>query len=168
MDQAIVIRPRFAPGRRIIAVVTSMEIWIFPWSDGPGGTDSVRYPGAGGRPVGEGTGQPRASAVCDGAVPHPAVYLCGNCDGLVLRFLRQMSWMSAFTRLSAHPPGDTIASWRMSWGFPDWRDFPALRAALRETYRSSALGCGRCLPFWRRSTSSSFTEVSPPGRAWRR
>lgn len=72
MDQAIVIRPRFAPGRRIIAVsdVHGNLDFFRGLMDRVGLTPSD-HPGAGGRPVGEGTGQPRASAVCDGAVPHP-------------------------------------------------------------------------------------------------
>ena len=100
---------------------------------------------------------------------HTVYPLCGNCDGLVLRFLRQMSWMSAFTPLicpsTRRAPS---ASWRMSWGFRTGGIFLPCGPLCGRRIRSSALGCGRCLPFWRRSTSSSFTEVSPPGRAWRR
>jgi hypothetical protein len=70
MDQAVVIRPRFEPGRRIIAV-----------SDVHGNLDFFRglMDQVGLTPsdilvlVGDllEKGQPRPAAVCDGAVPHP-------------------------------------------------------------------------------------------------
>ena len=88
MDQAIVIRPRFAPGRRIIAVsdvhgnldffrglmdrvgLTPSDILVLVGDlleKGPDSLALLRY-------------------VMELSRTHTVYPLCGNCDGLVLRF----------------------------------------------------------------------------------
>ena len=161
MDQAIVIRPRFAPGRRIIAVsdvhgnldffrglmdrvgLTPSDILVLVGDlleKGPDSLALLRY-------------------VMELSRTHTVYPLCGNCDGLVLRF---------FETDELDERRAPSASWRMSWGFRTGGIFLPCGPLCGRRIRSSAPGCGRCLLFWRRSTSSSFTAASPPGRAWRR
>lgn len=91
MDQAVVIRPRFEPGRRIIAV-----------SDVHGNLDFFR-------------------GLMDqvGLTPSDILVLVGDL------------LYSAY--LPIHPES-TIRQLAEELGFSNWRDFPALRAALREAY----------------------------------
>ena len=137
MDQAIVIRPRFAPGRRIIAVsdvhgnldffrglmdrvgLTPSDILVLVGDlleKGPDSLALLRY-------------------VMELSRTHTVYPLCGNCDGLVLRFFETDELDERFysAYLPIHPES-TIRQLADELGFPDWRDFPALRAALRETY----------------------------------
>ena len=62
---------------------------------------------------------------------HTVYPLCGNCDGLVLRFFDTDELDGRF--YSIHPES-TIRQLAEELGFSNWRDFPALRAALREAY----------------------------------
>ena len=66
---------------------------------------------------------------------HTVYPLCGNCDGLVLRFFDTDELDGRFysAYLPIHPES-TIRQLAEELGFSNWRDFPALRAALREAY----------------------------------
>lgn len=137
MDQAVVIRPQFAPGRRIIAVsdvhgnldffrglmdqvgLNPSDILVLVGDlleKGPDSLALLRY-------------------VMELSRTHTVYPLCGNCDGLVLRFFEtdelDQRFYSAY--LPIHPES-TIRQLAEELGFPDWRDFPGLRAALRESY----------------------------------
>ena len=137
MDQAVVIRPRFEPGRRIIAVsdvhgnldffrglmdqvgLTPSDILVLVGDlleKGPDSLALLRY-------------------VMELSRTHTVYPLCGNCDGLVLRFFDTDELDGRFysAYLPIHPES-TIRQLAEELGFSNWRDFPALRAALREAY----------------------------------
>lgn len=61
--------------------------------------------------------------------------LCGNCDGLVLRFFEDDSWDSGFftTYLPAHPES-ILRQLAAEMDFENWADLPAFRTALRRRY----------------------------------
>lgn len=63
---------------------------------------------------------------------HTVYPLCGNCDGLVLRFFEDDSWDSGFftTYLPAHPES-ILRQLADEMCFPNWNDLPAFRTALR-------------------------------------
>ena len=137
MDQAVVIRPWFEPGRRIIAVsdvhgnldffrglmdqvgLTPSDILVLVGDlleKGPDSLALLRY-------------------VMELSRTHTVYPLCGNCDGLVLRFFDTDELDGRFysAYLPIHPES-TIRQLAEELGFSNWRDFPALRAALREAY----------------------------------
>lgn len=66
---------------------------------------------------------------------HTVYTLCGNCDGLVLRFFEDDSWDTGFfsTYLPAHPES-TLRQLADELHFDRWEDLPALRTALRQAY----------------------------------
>ena len=66
---------------------------------------------------------------------HTVYPLCGNCDGLVLRFFEDDNWDTGLftTYLPAHPES-TLRQLADEMGFSNWSDLPAFRAALREAY----------------------------------
>lgn len=66
---------------------------------------------------------------------HTVYPLCGNCDGLVLRFFLtdQLDGPFFSSYLPAHPES-TLRQLADEMGFADWQDLPALRAALRTRY----------------------------------
>ena len=137
MDQAVVFRPRFEQGRRIIAVsdvhgnldffrglmdqvgLTPSDILVLVGDlleKGPDSLALLRY-------------------VMELSRTHTVYPLCGNCDGLVLRFFDTDELDGRFysAYLPIHPES-TIRQLAEELGFSNWRDFPALRAALREAY----------------------------------
>ena len=63
---------------------------------------------------------------------HTVYPICGNCDGLVLRFFEDDSWDSGFfsTYLPAHPES-ILRQLADEMRFSAWNDLPAFRAALR-------------------------------------
>ena len=63
---------------------------------------------------------------------HTVYPICGNCDGLVLRFFEDDSWdVGFFTNyLPAHPES-TLRQLAAEMGFENWNDLPAFRTALR-------------------------------------
>lgn len=130
MDQAVVIRPRFEPGRRIIAVsdvhgnldffrglmdqvgLTPSDILVLVGDlleKGPDSLALLRY-------------------VMELSRTHTVYPLCGNCDGLVLRFFDTDELDGRFysAYLPIHPES-TIRQLAEELGFSNWRDFPALR-----------------------------------------
>ena len=66
---------------------------------------------------------------------HTVYPVCGNCDGLVLRFFEDNNWDSGFfsAYLPAHPES-TLRQLADDMGFSNWSDLPAFRFALRERY----------------------------------
>ncbi|MBS7219335.1 MAG: metallophosphoesterase [Oscillospiraceae bacterium] len=137
MDQAVVIRPQFAPGRRIIAVsdvhgnldffrglmdqvgLTPSDILVLVGDlleKGPDSLALLRY-------------------VMELSRTHTVYPLCGNCDGLVLRFFETDELDERFysAYLPIHPES-TIRQLAEELDYPDWRDFSGLRAALRAAY----------------------------------
>lgn len=66
---------------------------------------------------------------------HTVYPICGNCDGLVLRFFEDDNWDSGFfsAYLPAHPES-TLRQLADEMGFSGWEDLPAFRFALRESY----------------------------------
>lgn len=61
--------------------------------------------------------------------------VCGNCDGLVLRFFEGDEWDNGFFRnyLPRHPEC-TIRQMAQAIGFTQYTDLPLLRETLRESY----------------------------------
>jgi len=66
---------------------------------------------------------------------HTVYPLCGNCDGLVLRFFEDDNWDSGFftNYLPAHPES-TLRQLADEMGFSAWDDLPAFRTAVRKAY----------------------------------
>ena len=61
--------------------------------------------------------------------------VCGNCDGLVLRFFEDDNWDTGFfvNYLPAHPES-ILRQLAAEMEFDRWDDLPAFRAALRDAY----------------------------------
>ena len=178
-DNAIVIRPEFAPGRRIIAIsdihgnlpflqnllrkirFTKEDILILLGDMLEKGPDNLAL----------------ASYIMDLCNTHTVYPICGNCDGLVLNFFRTDALdESFFARYLPNHPESCIFQMadRMGYTGDRW-DFPALRAALNRGFphlrdwlatRRSGPGCAACPPFWRPSTWSLSTAGSPPWSTW--
>ena len=136
-DTARVIHPEFAPGCRILAV--SDIHGNLPFFRGL--LQKVRF-------------TPEDILVLDGDMlekgrdslallrdimalsrTHTVYPICGNCDGLVARFFETDELDAGFyaSYLPQHPES-TIRQLADEMGYPDWQDFPGLRAALRERY----------------------------------
>lgn len=66
---------------------------------------------------------------------HTVYPICGNCDGLVLRFFEDNNWDSGFfsAYLPAHPES-TLRQLADEMEFSSWDDLPAFRFALRARY----------------------------------
>lgn len=66
---------------------------------------------------------------------HTVYPLCGNCDGLVLRFFEDDSWDTGFftNYLPAHPES-ILRQLADEMGYEAWNDLPAFRTALRAQY----------------------------------
>lgn len=137
MDRAIVVRPRFEPGRRIIAVsdihgnlsffqhlmeqvaLTPDDILILVGDMIEKGADSLallRHLMALGQ-------------------THTLYPLCGNCDGLVLRFFETDALDGRFfsSYLPQHPES-TLRQLAREGGFEQLDDLPRLRADLRRAF----------------------------------
>lgn len=137
MIPARVIHPEFQPGRRILAVsdihgnlpffrgllekvhFTQDDILVLVGDILEKGRDSLAL----------------LRHVMELCRTHTVYPLCGNCDGLVLRFFEDDSWDSGFftSYLPAHPES-TLRQLAVEMGFENWADLPAFRQALREGY----------------------------------
>ena len=137
MDRAIVIHPAFAPGRRIIAVsdihgnlaffnglmekirLSPDDILVLVGDLLEKGPDSLAL----------------LRRVMELSRTHTVYPLCGNLDGLVLRFFRSEELDSRFfsVYLPRHPES-TLRQLAREGGFEQLTDLHALRADLRRTY----------------------------------
>lgn len=137
MDKAIVIRPVFEPGRRIIAVsdihgnlpfflalmekvrLTPDDILILLGDLLEKGQDSL----------------PLLRHLMALSRTHTVYPVCGNCDGLVLRFFESGELDSRFfaSYLPRHPES-AIRQLARERGFEQWTDLPRLRRDLRAAF----------------------------------
>lgn len=66
---------------------------------------------------------------------HTVYPVCGNCDGLVLRFFESDELDEAFfSRYLPQHPESTLRQMAREGGFDQWDDLPKLRADLRRTF----------------------------------
>ena len=137
MDKAIVVRPTFEPGRRIIAVsdihgnlpfflalmekiqLTPEDILVLVGDLLEKGRDSL----------------PLLRHLMDLSQTHTVYPICGNCDGLVLRFFETDELDERFFRsyLPRHPES-TLRQLARERGFDQTEDLPALRQNLRAAF----------------------------------
>ena len=137
MDKAIVIRPVFEPGRRLIAVsdihgnlpfflalmekvrLTPDDILILLGDLLEKGQDSL----------------PLLRHLMALSRTHTVYPVCGNCDGLVLRFFESGELDSRFfaSYLPRHPES-AIRQLAREGGFEQWTDLPRLRRDLRAAF----------------------------------
>lgn len=137
MDKAIVIRPVFEPGRRIITVsdihgnlpfflalmekvrLTPDDILILLGDMLEKGRDSL----------------PLLRHLMELCKTHTVYPLCGNCDGLVLRFFETDTLDGRFfsSYLPRHPES-TLRQLAREGGFDQCDDLPRLRADLRAVF----------------------------------
>lgn len=137
MDQAIVIHPFFPSGRRIIAVsdihgnlpfftalmekirLSSEDILILLGDMLEKGQDSL----------------PLLRQLMELSKTHTVYPICGNCDGLVLRFFETDELDSRFfaSYLPRHPES-TLRQLAREGGFEQWDDLPRLRRDLRAAF----------------------------------
>ena len=137
MDKAIVIRPVFEPGRRIIAVsdihgnlpfflalmekvrLTPDDILILLGDLLEKGQDSL----------------PLLRHLMALSRTHTVYPVCGNCDGLVLNFFETDRMDERFfaSYLPAHPES-TLRQMAREGGFEQWEDLPRLRRDLRAAF----------------------------------
>ena len=137
MERATVIRPVFAPGRRIIAVsdihgnlpfflslmervgLTPGDILVLVGDMLEKGRDSL----------------PLLRHLMALSRTHTLYPLCGNCDGLVLRFFEtdQLDGRFYSSYLPQHPES-TLRQLAREGGFDQTDDLPRLRARLRAAY----------------------------------
>ena len=137
MDKAIVIRPVFEPGRRIITVsdihgnlpfflalmekvrLTPDDILILLGDMLEKGRDSL----------------PLLRHLMELCKTHTVYPLCGNCDGLVLRFFETDALDGRFfaSYLPRHPES-TLRQLAREGGFDQCDDLPRLRANLRAAF----------------------------------
>ncbi len=137
MNKAIVVHPRFPPGRRIIAVsdihgnlpffqalmdkigLTPEDILVLLGDMLEKGQDSL----------------PLLRRLMDLSRTHTLYPVCGNCDGLVLRFFESDELDQRFfaSYLPRHPES-TLRQLAREGGFEQWEDLPRLRADLRAAF----------------------------------
>lgn len=137
MDKAVVARPRFAPGRRIIAVsdihgnlpffqalmdkirLTPEDILILLGDMLEKGRDSL----------------PLLRHLMELSQTRTLYPVCGNCDGLVLRFFESDELDQRFfaSYLPRHPES-TLRQLAREGGFEQWDDLPRLRTDLRSAF----------------------------------
>ena len=163
MDRAVVIHPVLPPNRRIIAVsdihgnlpfflslmekirLTPEDILVLDGDMLEKGRDSLAL-------------LRRLMAL---ARTHTLYPLCGNCDGLVLRFFETDALDRRFfsVYLPQHPwPGRAASS--------SWRTCPACAGTCGRPTRRSGPGCAACPPFWRPSIWSLSTGASLRWTIW--
>ena len=137
MDKAIVIRPTFEPGRRIIAVsdihgnlpfflalmdkvaLTPEDILVLNGDILEKGRDSLAL----------------LRHLMALSRTHTIYPLCGNCDGLVLRFFETDELDERFFALYLpRHPESTILQLAREGGFEQWDDLPRLRRDLRAAF----------------------------------
>lgn len=137
MDRAIVVRPKFQPGRRILAI--SDIHGNLPFFRGL--MDKVQL-----SPddilvlVGDMLEKGQHSLallrhLMELSKTHTVYPICGNCDGLVLRFFEGDELDKRFFSfyLPQHPES-TLRQMAREGGFEQWEDLPKLRADLRAAY----------------------------------
>ena len=137
MDKAIVIRPTFESGRRIIVVsdihgnlpffqalmdkirLTPDDILILLGDMLEKGQDSL----------------PLLRSLMALSQTHTLYPICGNCDGLVLRFFETGELDDRFfsSYLPRHPES-TLRQLAREGGFEQWEDLPKLRRDLRAAF----------------------------------
>lgn len=137
MALAKVIHPAFEPGRRILAVsdihgnlpffqglmekvrFSSQDILVLVGDMLEKGPDSLGL----------------VRRLMELSRTHTVYPVCGNCDGLVLRFFEDDGWDQGFFRvyLPAHPES-LLRQLAREAGFARWDDLPGLRACLRARY----------------------------------
>lgn len=137
MDRAIVIRPEFSPGRRIIAVsdihgnlpffqalmdrvgLTPQDILVLDGDMLEKGRDSLAL----------------LRHLMDLSRTHTVYPICGNCDGLVLRFFETDELDCRFfsSYLPQHPES-TLRQLAREGGFEQLGDLPRLRRDLRAAF----------------------------------
>lgn len=136
-DNAIVVRPEFAPGRRIVAIsdihgnlsffqhllqrihLTTLDILVLVGDileKGPDSLALLRY-------------------VMELSRTHTIYPICGNCDGLVYRFLETDEMDERFyaSYLPMHPES-TIRQLADEAGVTNWQNLPHLRQVLKKAY----------------------------------
>lgn len=137
MDKAIVIRPEFEPGRRIIAVsdihgnlpfflalmdkirLTPDDILILNGDMLEKGRDSL----------------PLLRHLMSLSKTHTLYPLSGNCDSMVLRFFESDSFDSrVFASYLPQHPESTLRQLAREGGFEQWEDLPRLRRDLRAAF----------------------------------
>ena len=137
MDKAIVIRPAFEPGRRIITVsdihgnlpfflalmdkvrLTPDDILVLLGDFLEKGRDSL----------------PTLRHLMALSQTHTLFPICGNCDGLVLRFFEtdELDGLFFSSYLPRHPES-TLRQLAREGGFEQWNDLPRLRRDLRAAF----------------------------------
>jgi len=137
MDRAIVVRPRFEPGRRIVAVsdihgnlpfflalmdkvrLSRSDILVLVGDILEKGRDSLAL----------------LRHLMELSRTYTIWPLCGNCDGLVLRFFETDELDSRFFAyyLPRHPES-ALRQMAREGGFEQWDDLPRLRADLRSAF----------------------------------
>lgn len=137
MDKAVVVRPHFSPGRRIIAVsdihgnlpffkalmaqigLTPDDILILLGDMLEKGKDSL----------------PLLRHLMKLSKTHTLYPVCGNCDGLVLRFFEGDDLdRRFFTSYLPRHPESTLRQMAREGGFEQWEDLPRLRDHLRAAF----------------------------------
>lgn len=170
MDKAIVARPHFPPGRRIIAVsdIHGNLPFFRALMDKIGLTpdDSLVL-------LGDMLEKGRDSLallryLMELSKTHTLYPVCGNCDGLVLRFFETDELDGRFfaSYLPRHPES-ALRQMAREGALSSGTTCPACAGTCAPPSRRSGPGSRPCLPSWRRSTWSLFTGVSPPWRGWR-
>lgn len=137
MDKAIVARPHFPPGRRIVAVsdIHGNLPFFRALMDKIGLTpdDNLVL-------LGDMLEKGRDSLallrhLMELSKTHTLYPVCGNCDGLVLRFFETDELDGRFfaSYLPRHPES-TLRQMAREGGFEQWDDLPRLRADLRSAF----------------------------------
>ena len=137
MDKAIVARPHFPPGRRIVAV--SDIHGNLPFFQAL--MDKIRLtPDDGLVLLGDMLEKGRDSLallrrLMELSKTHTLYPVCGNCDGLVLRFFETDELDGRFfaSYLPRHPES-TLRQMAREGGFEQWDDLPRLRSDLRAAF----------------------------------
>lgn len=137
MDKAIVARPHFPPGRRIVAV--SDIHGNLPFFQAL--MDKIRLtPGDSLVLLGDMLEKGRDSLsllrrLMELSETHALYPVCGNCDGLVLRFFETDELDGRFfaSYLPRHPES-TLRQMAREGGFEQWEDLPRLRSDLRAAF----------------------------------
>ena len=137
MTPARVIRPQFAPGRRILAVsdIHGNLTFFQKLLDKAGFCPSDILVLAGDMLEKGRDSLALLRFIMELGKTHTVYPLCGNCDGLVQRFFEEDGLDGPFfSRYLPRHPESTLRQLADEMGFSRWQDLPALRRALRETY----------------------------------
>ena len=137
MALATVVHPALAPSRRILAVsdIHGNLPWFRALLDKAGytGDDILVLVGDILEKGPDSLGLLRD--ILELSQDHTILPVCGNCDGLVLRFFEDDLWDQGFFRvyLPAHPES-ILRQMAREAGFDRWDDLPRLRECLRRTF----------------------------------